>query len=240
MPKYIDAHCHLPNTEPFADVFARANANGIVGCVLNSTVEADWDKIITISGSHKNVAGAIGIHPWYVDTASPNWANNMRAILNDNPKLSVGEVGLDKTHENFAVQESILIQSLEIAIEYKRVLNLHCVHAWDTVLHILKSYKNELPKIVAHGFDGTENAIDFDENLYFSIGPNATKPNYNKIKLSLGQLLKNKILLESDSTDLMPILDVANMIFNLRPDINADDIYNNAMGVFFNDQITQN
>ncbi len=240
MPKYIDAHCHLPNTEPFADVFARANANGIVGCVLNSTVEADWDKIINVSKSNKNVAGAIGVHPWYVAGVSPNWANNMRTILNDNLKVSVGEVGLDKTHENFAAQESILIQSLEIAIEYKRVLNLHCVHAWDTVLHILKTYKNELPKIVAHNFDGTENAIDFDENLYFSIGLNATKPNYNKIKLSLGQLPKNKILLESDSTDLMPILDVANMIFNLRPDINADDIYNNAMGVFFNDQITQN
>ena len=108
------------------------------------------------------------------------------------------------------------------------------MHAWDVVLRILKSYKNALPKIVVHGFDGTENAIGFDENLYFSFGPNILKPNSNKIKLTIGQMPKNKILLESDSADLIPVLPVADVVFATRPDINANDIYNNAMGVFFN------
>ena len=121
----IDSHCHLSSAEPFLDVFARANAAGITGCVLNAVAEADWQIITDIATTNTNIAGAIGIHPWYGATASPNWANNMCAILRDNPKLMVGEVGLDKTHENFAGQEKIFIESLEIAIEYKRVLNLH-------------------------------------------------------------------------------------------------------------------
>ncbi len=234
MQKIIDSHCHLPDAEPFLDVFARANTYGIPGCVLNAVTESDWQTITNIANVNKNIVGAIGVHPWYMDSVSPDWANNMRMILKDNPKLLVGEVGLDKMHENFAVQEKIFIESLEIAIEYKRILNLHCVHAWDAVLHILKSYKNTLPKIVVHSFDGTENAIDFDENLYFSYGPNVLKPNSNKIKLSIGQMPKNKILLESDSANLIPVLSVADAIFTVRPDISADDIYNNSLGVFFN------
>ena len=103
-----------------------------------------------------------------------------------------------------------------------------------------KSYKNKLPKIVAHGFDGTQNAIGFDENLYFSCGPNISKPNYNKIKITIGELPKNKILLESDSSNLLPILTAAAGLKSLRPEITDADIYNNTMGVFFNGQIAQN
>lgn len=234
MQKYLDSHCHLPTAEPFADVFARANAVGINGCVLNATNETEWNDIVNISDANKNVVGAIGIHPWYVDNVSPNWVQNMRTILTNHQHILLGEVGLDKTHENFPAQEKIFITCLEMAIEYKRVLNLHCVHAWDVILRILKSYKNQLPKIVIHGFDGTENATCFDENLYFSIGPNINKPNYNKIKLSIGELPKNKILLESDSTNLTPILAVADGVFSVRPDINVDDIFNTSLGVFFN------
>ncbi len=234
MQKYIDSHCHLPKSGDFQDAFARANAAGIMACVLNATKETDWQQIINIANENKNVVGCIGIHPWDSDTASPNWATDMSTLLELNPHIMVGEVGLDKTRDNFAAQERVFIRSLELAIKYNRVLNLHCVHAWDSVLHILKSYKKSLPKIVVHGFDGTQNAIDFDENLYFSYSPNIAKPNYNKIKLSLCKMPKNKILLESDSADLMPLLTAADAVLVARSDITATDIYNNTMGVFFN------
>jgi len=232
MQKYIDSHCHLPADNSFDTVFAHANSLGIVGCVVNSVTERDWLDVIKIANS--NVVGCIGIHPWYADSASQNWAANMSSLLSDNPKLMVGEVGLDKTHDNFAAQETIFIQSLEFAIRYKRVLNLHCVHAWDTVLKVLKSYKKNLPKIVVHSFDGTQNAIDFDENLYFSYGPNAVKVNYQKIQLSLCKVSKNKILIESDNANLTPVLTSAQAVLNARPDISVTDIFNNTMGVFFN------
>ncbi len=240
MPKYFDSHCHLPDADPFADMFARAKSVGIVGCVINSMRENDWQQIIDIASNNENVVGAIGVHPWYADSVSTNWLTDMESILSHHPNIVLGEVGLDKTRDNFDAQERIFIQSLEMAIKYNRVLNLHCVHAWDRVLNILKSYKNKLPKIVVHAFDGTQNAIDFDENLYFSVSPNISKPNYNKIKISVGELPKNKILLESDSSNLLPVLTAAAGLKSLRPEITDADIYNNTMGVFFNGQITQN
>lgn len=234
MKKYIDSHCHLPNSESFDTVFARANAMGVVGCVLNSVTENDWKQITQIANSNKNVIGAVGIHPWHVETASEHWIDNMSDILQDNPNITVGEVGLDKTHENFAAQEKIFIQSLEIAIKYRRVLNLHCVHAWDIMLQILKKYEQELPAIVAHAFDGTQNALDFGDKLYFSYSPNVGNPGYKKVISSVLNVPKNKILVESDSSELLPITDAVNGVLSLRDDITSDDIFNNAMGVFFN------
>ena len=232
MQKYIDSHCHMSKTESFSDVFARAQKNGILGCILNATGESDWEIITKITNS--NIRGAIGIHPWYVDSVSPNWGANMAEILESRPDLMVGEIGLDKTRDNFDVQKAVFIRALEIAIKYKRTVNLHCVHAWDEMLQILKLYKKDLPKIVAHSFDGTQNALDFDADLYISYSPNVANPKFKRVAESAVRVSKNKILVESDSENLLPTINATNGVLSLRDDMSADDIYNNALGVFYN------
>ena len=232
MPRYFDSHCHLPKTEPFSLVFARANASGIVGCVLNAVTMDDWDEIIQIDAT--NVRGAVGVHPWAADNASPDFADKLDKIMRDNPKLLVGEIGLDKTHNDFKTQEEIFVAQLEIAIKYNRTVILHCVHAWDEMLKILKSYKKDLPKIVVHSFDGTQNALDFGGDLYFSYSPNVANPQYKKVRTSVTNVSKNKILVESDSAEILPTIAATNGVLSLRNDVSADDIFNNAIGVFFN------
>lgn len=234
MQKYVDSHCHLPAHEPFDTVFARANTQGIVGCVLNSVTMSDWGQIIQIAKDNPNVIGAVGIHPWHAENIPENGVTSMRTILRDNPKIVVGEIGLDKTRGNWDAQQKIFIQQLKIAIEYERTINLHCVHAWDEVLHILKLYRGTLPKIIAHSFDGTQNAINFEGDLYFSYSPNIANQNYKKVRESLARVPKNKILVESDSDDLTKTVIAANGVIATRNDVNIDDIFNNAMGVFFN------
>lgn len=237
MMKTIDAHCHLSNSEPFSELFARAQAMGIVGVVLNSVNQSDWVQIIKIATDNKNVCGCIGIHPWTVDDITPNWADDMASMFDNNPNLMLGEVGLDKTRPNFSTQERIFIQCLEMAIKYKRVVSVHCVHAWDTMLHILKSYENDLPKIVVHSFDGTQNALWWDKHLYFSYSPNIANPNYAKVISSVASVSPDKILIESDSDTIIPVLKTADTILSMRSDLTSDKIFNNTMGVFFNGQI---
>lgn len=238
--RFIDAHCHLSSHTDFLSVFMRANSDGITGCVLNSTQESDWPQIATLATSGNNICGALGIHPWFSGDVTSNWESDLIALLRGNPNLMIGEIGLDKTRDNFDAQEKIFIRQLELAIQYKRIINLHCVHAWDKMLKILQSYKPDLPKIVAHSFDGTENAINFDTDLYFSYSPNIAVPRYKKARASVFNIPKNKILVESDCDNLSKTILALNGILSLRDDISADDIYNNAMGVFFNGQITQN
>lgn len=230
--KYIDSHCHLPQTESFSDVFMRAQEYGIVGCVVNSVNESEWNTIAKIANA--DICGAVGIHPWYVDSASPNWNSELETLLCDNPDLIVGEVGLDKTRDNFATQEKVFTNTLEIAIKYKRTINIHCVHAWDVMLKILKTYKTDLPKVVIHSFDGTQNAIDCGIDLYFSYSPNIANENYKRVRESIQCVPKNRILVESDSSALLPTINAANAILSLRDDITSDDIFNNAKEVFYN------
>ena len=232
MIKIIDSHCHLPKTESFSDVFMRATDKGIVGCVLNSVNESEWTTIT--ANTNSNVIGAIGIHPWVSDSVSSHWDSDLMALLESNPKLLVGEIGLDKTRDNFDVQKNIFIRALEIAVKYKRTINIHCVHAWDEMLNILKSYKPDLPKIVVHSFDGNQNALDFDADLYFSYSPNITNPKFKRLMESVQRVPKNKILVESDSENLLPTITAINGVLSLRNDITANDIYNNALGVFYN------
>ena len=233
MLKYTDSHCHLSQTENFSEIFARAQHAGITNCVLNAVTESEWGQVAQISRDNKNVCGCIGIHPFYVETAGPAWDTDLISILNDNPNLMIGEVGLDKTRDNFATQERIFIRALEIAIAHHRTINIHCVHAWDIMLNILKSYGDTLPTIVAHAFDGTENVLNFNADIYFSYSPNVANPNYKRVAASVARVPKNKILVESDSTTLLPTTTAANGVLALRDDISPNDIYNNAMGVFF-------
>ena len=232
---YLDSHCHLP--EPGTDIFAHMKTSGVLGCVVNSVMMSDWTRIATIASTNKNIRGAIGIHPWYVEDAPQNWKYDLIAMLDDNPDLMIGEIGLDKTRDNFLTQEKVFISAIEIAIKYGRTINLHCVHAWERVLEILKTYRGELPRIIAHGFDGTQNAINCDADFYFSYSPKVANPLYKKMRESVLRVPKNKILIESDDTDVSRVILAADGVLNLRTDMSGDDILKNSIGVFFNGQI---
>ena len=234
MLKYIDSHCHIDIEKSFSYMFLRAASVGVVGCVLNSCSESDWRTIVQIAKGCENVCGAIGVHPWYLDSVTKNMESDLGALLRDNPNLIVGEIGLDKTRDNFPAQEKNFVRQLEIAIKYRRVVNLHCVRAWDVMLKILKSYRDELPKIVVHSFDGTQNAIDFDADLYFSYSPDVANINYKRVRESVWKVPKDKILVESDSKNYVDVITAARGVLDLRDDITSVDVFDNSMGVFFN------
>lgn len=234
MQKYIDSHSHLFINQSFDDLFADANKIGVVGCSLNSVSESDWATVIDIANKNKNISAGLGIHPFVVDHVSAGWYKNMDLLLNYNPDLILGEIGLDKTKDNFSTQEKIFTQQLELAIKHNRTINLHCVHAWDVLLQIFKTYRNKLPKIVVHSFDGTENVINFDADMYFSYSPNILDSKYKKVIASIPLVPKDKILIESDCAEFDVVPKVANAVANARPDITSDDIFNNSKRVFFN------
>ena len=155
--KYTDAHCHI----------FTAPADNITGQVCNATTAADWQKLVQIADEHTHVC--IGIHPWHIDSAAPDWAEQMRKILLSNPHVMVGEIGIDKYHQNIDPQVDFFARQIEIAIQFNRPVHIHCVGAWDKVLHILKGHRPRIP-IIAHAFGG--NAVIMaglaEYNTYFS------------------------------------------------------------------------
>ena len=181
--KYTDAHCHI----------FTAPADNVAAQVCNATTAADWGKLVQNADDRTHVC--IGIHPWYIDSATPDWADCMREILLSNPQIMVGEIGIDKYHPDIDRQIEFFAQQIKIAIEMNRPVHLHCVGAWDKVLHILKGHRPRIP-IIAHAFGGNAAIMTTlaEYNTYFSYG---MRGDHIADTAKIAPL--DKILVESDS-----------------------------------------
>lgn len=212
--KYTDAHCHITPNAPCPDVLA--------GRICNATNQSEWNQIIT-STDDKNFA-CIGIHPWNIESVPPDWAAEMRAKLAQNPMLMIGEIGLDKYHPNMATQEQMFVTQLQIASEFNRPIHLHCVGAWDKILHIFKELHTAMPPlVVAHAFNGDVGIISqlADKyNTYFSYHTPTDAKAIGRITATP----MTRLLAESDAYDNDTEIQVISDTFNVLAEILGQEL----------------
>lgn len=227
--KIIDAHTHI-------DYITCDVQPDVVGAVCCATMESDWKRIVDICNKDKRVYGAFGIHPWFIDVAEKDFDKRLTKLLEINSHYMVGEIGLDKYKTNMDAQIEFFVKQFTIAINLKRIVCLHCVGAWDKILHILKQYKqSELPIIVVHGFDENEDILEKllrYKNIYFSVSKNAVYGRNNRIdKIPL-----NRIMVETDAKSDFILNDIVVKISEIKNDENVPDIiYNNTSKVLNNE-----
>lgn len=237
MKKYIDAHCHYV---PCGDIAP------VAGFVYNSARPSDWAH--AVAASHvAGGAGAIGIHPWHVADAQPDWAAHMATALHDNPALMVGEIGLDRARGNIDTQMPVFLRQLEMARELNRTVHIHCVRAWDVMLNVFATRHPLPPAIIIHGGVPSADivrAVMQHANAYFSYSAVRS----DKIATSIVATPIDRILVESDAASpavaraILPRT-VEQIAPLLGRDVHAmaEIIYNNSYGVITNGgQITQN
>lgn len=236
MERYIDAHCHY---------VPRDDITPVVGFVYNSARPSDWAH--AIAASHvAGGAGAIGVHPWHVADAQPDWAAQMAAALRDNPTLMVGEIGLDRARGNIDAQMPVFLRQLEMARELNRAVHIHCVHAWDVMLNVFAT-RPLPPVVIIHGGVSSADivrAVMQHANAYFSYGAVRS----DKIATSIVATPIDRILVESDAASpalaraILPrTVEQIAQIFGADASAMAEIIYNNSYGVITNGgQITQN
>lgn len=112
-----------------------------------------------------------GVHPW--DAHLPfDFALVQRAA--EDPRLwAVGECGLDKFAQASLEQQTYVFQQhIQLAIEAKKNLIIHCVKHWDTLLQLKKHYGNTHTETlwIIHGFRGkyTQAMQLIDKGFYLS------------------------------------------------------------------------
>lgn len=216
MKKYIDAHCHLFD-EKLPDN---------IGAVVNATRPADWGDVIAVADKNINVFAAIGVHPWFVGDLVAGWDAQMRELLEQNPGVMIGEIGLDKHKPDMDAQIDVFSHQLEMAVELGRGVHVHCVGAWDKMFAVLKRYKSQqIPFILFHRFSG--NAADVarlvaDYNAYFS---------FSGVGRVIANVPRDRILVETDSNNPTGIVRVAEQIAAIYPDC---DCYENTIGMLKN------
>ena len=240
MQKYIDAHCHILSDAQMHD----AVACGVGRFVVNATRTADWNKIVEVSNLDNLIYGAIGVHPWYVSGWNDGSEKQMCELLKNNPKLMVGEIGLDKNRPDLELQESVFMRQLQIAHDFGRIAHVHCVGAWGKMMDVLRGYDLP-PAMVFHCFSGAPDLVTELVKLgaYFSFGCGICDEKHIKMRDVVASVPENRILVESDAPDgAMPdkipelVAEIAKLR-NVALDQMADIIYNNTMGLLNDRQV---
>lgn len=240
--KYFDIHNHLFGRLP--DKYVKS---GVAGAVVNATCEDEWATVVDLVRTQDSIFGAVGIHPWKVERLKVGWNERLRQVLIVNPDLMVGEIGLDKYKQDIDLQESVFVQQLLIAHDLMRAVFIHCVGAWDRMLHILKKHSDKLPPVlVFHAFSGNAKILEQlinGYNAYISYSPLVITHDSEKIRKTILATPLNRLLIESDDEEVSQILQVADFIATIRQEEKTEllnQIYKNSQLVIKNGQTAQN
>ncbi|BDU73313.1 TatD family hydrolase [Mesoterricola silvestris] len=204
----FDAHCHLQDARFGAvleGVLRRAAEAGVTRMVCCGTREEDWDRVLEL-GRRPEIIPMAGLHPWYVDSASPTWAARLEAAFDAG--AGAGECGLDFSDGRppRAAQEAALRVQLDLALRRDLPVSLHCVKAAGRLLQILQETGLPAAGGLVHAFSGApEVALSFQAlGLHLSFGRALTFPGATRARASFEALREDRILFETDSPDLPP------------------------------------
>lgn len=223
--KIIDAHSHI-------DYLTHKHQSDVVGTVCCTNDENQWTQLIDLIHNDKNIYGAFGVHPWFIDSVSDGFDSRLEELLNSDSDYMVGEIGLDKYKPNMDKQIDVFIKQFNLAVKLKRTVCLHCVGAWDKILHILKQYdKSKLPIIVAHAFNANQKILEqllIYNNIMFSF----SKINVYGRNCRIANIPNDKILVETDGNMDVCLMDVVQKIMTIKNESDiAEIIFNNTQRI---------
>ncbi|MCK5097203.1 MAG: TatD family hydrolase, partial [Desulfobacteraceae bacterium] len=216
--KLIDAHCHMQDLRMAAkqgQIIKSANAAGVEYMVCCATCEKDWQEIQKLSLKYDSIIPNYGIHPWFVDTLSLDWEKKLVSLLDSettrlkaNFTPGIGEAGLDFAIKkcNRSLQEKIFTKQLILAKEMKIPISIHVRKAWDLFIHIIKKTGTLPAKGLIHSYSGSSDMIPLFEKygFYISFSGSITRPGVKKVIKALKTVSENRMLIETDSPDILP------------------------------------
>ncbi len=224
---FCDTHIHLytPDSEEAAD--ARVVASDVAGIrylIQPGVRVADWSGMLTLSDRHSQVYAAPGLHPMYADQWNEDAAVLLRELVRHPKVVAIGEIGLDAAAESsIKVQEKVLRAQLQIALDEKIPVMLHCRHKNGFLLDIL--HELQVGSRIGGVWHGFSASLPFArqvvaQGLCVGIGPILLRDNVRKLLATVADLPASALVLETDLPDMarMPtdLLKVARKVAALR------------------------
>ncbi|MFC1745021.1 TatD family hydrolase [Candidatus Riflebacteria bacterium] len=208
--RLIDSHLHLQEPEFAEDlevVLQRASDLGVQYFICNGTCEEDWPRLYEISQKYQQIIPCFGLHPWLVAKRSKNWLSLLEEFLTKTG-APLGEIGLDcyKKDRDENEQEEVFRAQLKLACRLKIPVMIHCVRAWDWLLHVLG---NEAPLpagFLIHAYGGGPEYVSplAQMGAYFSFTASVLKKKNTRQQDSLRAIPHDRLMLETDAPDFAP------------------------------------
>lgn len=205
----VDSHCHLDSAEFDADrdaVVAAAVQAGVEKIVVPAIARWNFNAVLALSKQYSACVPALGIHPLYVNQASPEDLQILAHQLRENRPVAVGEIGLDffvEPHDK-AQQTFYLTEQLKLARDFQLPVLLHVRKSVD---HVLKHLRRiEVPGGIAHAFNGSRQQADMFIKMGFKLGFGGAMTWSRALHLRelAATLPLESIVLETDAPDIPP------------------------------------
>jgi TatD DNase family protein len=163
-----------------------------VKCILNTYPE-DFEQKKQMC---PNAWFSCGIHPWFSD-GSEELFTLLKQNVEDSDVVAIGEIGLDRLKgPDIATQIAVFRKQIELAIEVRKPIIIHCVKAWDEMIASCKEYEGTVPWII-HGYRGNpEQTRQLSKiGFKFSLGEHFNRESIKYIPL-------DSIFCETDTSDV--------------------------------------
>ena len=204
-----DTHCHLQDDRIFHQldrILSDASEKGVQAYICNGSSTEDWERVAQISSQNPKVIPAFGLHPWYVDDAPDNWFRELQHV-HERITAVVGEIGLDlmfKKKSKFENQETTFRKQIQLAVELKRPVSIHCLKAWHILQPILKEYKSAGIPVQLHSYNGGPGPVGDLVALgcYFSFSGSLTRSRNTKAHEAIKIIPLERLLFETDASDI--------------------------------------
>ncbi|XP_069101687.1 uncharacterized protein [Argopecten irradians] len=220
---FIDSHCHLDflfNRQSYRGTWSKYKIlheatmpHSFEGCVAvfchpsSFRSEGLWRDIAL----EEDVWLAFGCHPKNATEFSPRAEEGLLRCLQHKRVVALGEIGLDysgifKQHQ--AIQKSVFIKQIQLALEINKPLVIHCRDAEEDCLQILEKTVPRNYRIHCHCFTGNyESAkkwLDLFPNLYIGLTPLVTYRTATPTHEVARFIPLDRLLLETDAPYFIP------------------------------------
>lgn len=213
---YVDTHCHLDAAEYEADRDAVAGAARSAGVdiVVPSVGRFNFASVKQSCARYPGCFAAYGLHPMYINVHRPEDIDELRAWVEREKPLAIGEIGLDlfqtridrpgAVKAEFDLQEQFFKEQLKVARDFALPVLLHGRRANDQILKQLR--RIGVKGGIAHAFNGSMHQANEFIRLGFKLGFGGafTWPRASNLQRLAKELPLQAIVLETDGPDIPP------------------------------------
>ncbi len=210
----VDSHSHFDVAEfdgDRADAHARALAAGVARQIVPAIDAAGWPKLKQVCAQFSGLRPAYGLHPMYLASHRAEHLKDLRAWIELERPVAVGECGLDYFVDGLDrdAQQRYFDAQLELAREFDLPVIVHARRSVDAVIAAIKriggrgSGPGQALRGVIHSFPGSAEQAAQLHTLGFllGIGGPVTHERAKKLRSVVASVPLEQLLLETDSPD---------------------------------------
>lgn len=202
----VDSHCHLDVGEFDADrdaVLQRARAAGVTRQVVPAIQADTWPRVKAVCAMAPGLYPAYGLHPVFLAAHRRTHVDALRAWIERERPVAVGECGLDFFVDGLDRDEQAWYFDAQLATarEYGLPLIVHARRAVDAVIAAIRRHPGV--RGVVHSFSGSaEQAARLHElGWLLGLGGPVTYPRANRLRMLAARIPLEQLLLETDAPD---------------------------------------